>query len=315
MHSLNIFHRKILRGILNLSRNSNIAPLYFLLGELPIEAQIHRDVFALFYNVWSNQGSKIYSIVKYLLNTSSSNSRTWSMFVRHLSEKYGITDPLEFLKIDAPTKSSFKELIITKICSFHEKQLREKAKENSRMKYLNVSLMSLRGQHHRALSNIVTSHEVKKCRTHLKMLCGDFLTYEVRAKQSGGSPHCRVCPYQTIPTENISHILTSCEAYQNIRNRILPQLQNTAEKSYSNLNFNYIMSNNETLCQFILDPSSINLRNRVNENDPTLPELFKISRDYCFAIGNERTKLLKILSNQQWNLNRYLVCYLLFCIP
>ena len=31
MHSLNIFHRKTLRGILNLSRNSNIAPLYFFI--------------------------------------------------------------------------------------------------------------------------------------------------------------------------------------------------------------------------------------------------------------------------------------------
>ena len=45
---LTIYHRKTLRGILTLSKTSNIPALYFLLGELPIEAKIHRDIFSLF---------------------------------------------------------------------------------------------------------------------------------------------------------------------------------------------------------------------------------------------------------------------------
>ena len=48
---LTIFHRKSLRGILNLSKNSSITALYFILGELPIEAQVHKDVFSLFFSV------------------------------------------------------------------------------------------------------------------------------------------------------------------------------------------------------------------------------------------------------------------------
>ena len=46
-----IFHRKVLRGILNLSKCSNISAIYFLLGELPIDAQIHQNIFLLFYIV------------------------------------------------------------------------------------------------------------------------------------------------------------------------------------------------------------------------------------------------------------------------
>ena len=112
---LTIYHRKTLRGILTLSKTSNIPALYFLLGELPIEAKIHRDIFSLFYGVWSNPDCKIYSIVKYLLENSSENSRTWTIHLRHLCRKYRLSDPLEYLKYDAPSRSQFKEDILTKI--------------------------------------------------------------------------------------------------------------------------------------------------------------------------------------------------------
>ena len=105
VHPITMFHRKILRGILNFSKNSNLAPLYFLLGELPIEAQIHRDIFSLFYNVWINPESKVSQIIKYLLQNSTEKSKTWSIFVRNLSTKYDLTDPLECLNSKPPSKA------------------------------------------------------------------------------------------------------------------------------------------------------------------------------------------------------------------
>ena len=100
LQNLAIFHRKILRGILNLSKCASIPAIHFLLGELPMEAKLHRDIFSLFYSVWSNPDSKIYQIVKYLLETSSENSRTWSIHLRNLCHMYGIKDPLENFKND-----------------------------------------------------------------------------------------------------------------------------------------------------------------------------------------------------------------------
>ena len=86
--------------------------------------------------------------------------------------------PFKFTKKTPPTKSSYKELILTKITSFHEKELKIKAEKNSKMKYMNVSLSSLRGRYHPCLGNIITSSEVKKLRPHIKFLTGDYLTYE-----------------------------------------------------------------------------------------------------------------------------------------
>ena len=109
---------------------------------------------------------------------------------------------------------------------------------------------------------------------------------------SGGTPFCRLCTEKKI-SENIPHILICCEAYSEIRNRILPQLENMIVKGKSNIDFKELQSNAESLTQFILDPTSINLKNRISETDPDLPDIFRLSRDFCHAIGSERAKLLK----------------------
>ena len=67
LESLAMFHRKSLREILSLSKTSAIPAPHFLLGELPVAAKVHIDVFSLFYSVWTNPQTK-----------STENSRTWS---------------------------------------------------------------------------------------------------------------------------------------------------------------------------------------------------------------------------------------------
>ena len=64
LKTLATFQNKILRGFLKLSNRSPVPALYFLLGELPIEARLHMDVLSLFYNIWSNPDTTIHNIVK-----------------------------------------------------------------------------------------------------------------------------------------------------------------------------------------------------------------------------------------------------------
>ena len=297
LQPLIIFQRKILRSILKLSKWSCIPALHFLTGELPVEGIIHRDVFSLFYSTWANPDTKIYEIVNYLLKSSTENSRTWSIFLRQLCQMYGLADPLQCLKKDAPKKSEFKEDVRTKITAFYEKELRNKAKTNSNMTYLNVAVSGLRGKRHPALSNMMTTREVQKSRPHIKMLCQDYYTYQRRSDQSGGSPHCRACSDQYTadsdkkPAETISHILTVCSAYSDIRERILTEYAQVCITS--DFDFNTILRNSEALTQFILDPSSLNLTQRISYSDPNLAYFFKISRDICFSIHTRRMNILK----------------------
>ena len=65
------------------------------------------------------------------------------------------------------------------------------------------------------------------------------------------------------------------------------------EQSISNVNFSNILIDKEKLCQFILDPSSMNLKSRISVKDELLPEFFKLSRDLCYSIHTKRMKILK----------------------
>ena len=299
-HSLQpliIFQRKTLRSILKLSKTSSIPALHFLTGELPIEGNIHRDVFSLFYCVWANPDTKIHEIVNYLLKMSTENSRTWAIFVKQLCELYGLADPLQCLRIDAPRKSIYKEDVATKITAFFEKELRINAATNSSMTYLNVSVSGLRGRHHPALANMTTTHEVQKSRPHIKMLCKDYFTYERKADQSGGSPHCRSCADsftatpEKRPSENIQHILTVCTAYSDIRERILHEYAYLCLKS--GYNFNTVLCDSARLTQFVLDPTSLNLKVRISNSDPNIAAFFKLSRDFCHSAHTRRMNILK----------------------
>ena len=289
IYPLSVFQRKALKGILKVSNQASTAGIHFLTGEIPIEAKMHKDVFSLFFSVWSNPESKIYSIVKYILSSSNEDSRTWAIHIRHISKQYGLEDPLSCLYRDAPTKSSYKNDVNARINAFHEGELRQK----SSMEYFNVSLLGLSGRRHPALSGLITTNDVKKSRSHLKMLIGDLLTYEKKSEQSGGSPNCRLCSEGE--KENICHILTFCSVYSEIRLRILSEYSYLCLNSISGVNFSEILCDNQTLCQFILDPSSINLKTRVALNDPLLDAFYQISRDLCFSINERRIKMLNDL--------------------
>ena len=62
--------------------------------------------------------------------------------------------------------------------SFHERNLREMATTNSKMKWLNVNLLGLSGHSHPVLHNLLTTRQVEQVRPQIKMLCGDYLTLD-----------------------------------------------------------------------------------------------------------------------------------------
>ena len=127
LEPLSLFQRKSLKSILKLSITAPTPAIHFLTGELPIEGQIHKDMFSLFFSVWSNPDTKIYDIVLYILRNSSENSRTWVIHLRHLSRKYGLEVPLVCLARDPPTKSFYKEYVATEITAYYENVLRQSA--------------------------------------------------------------------------------------------------------------------------------------------------------------------------------------------
>ena len=157
------------------------------------------------------------------------------------------------------------------------------------MKYLNVSLIGLRGKIHPALQNVTTTHAVQKMRPHVKMLSGDYLTLEEKSLQSGGSPYCQMCNIKSEP-ESLEHLISMCTGLSDIRTRISDSMNAICQDA--GLDIDLKTFKDTKFIQFVLDPSSMNLQKRVNINDPILPSLFQLSRDFCFSIDRSRSKIL-----------------------
>ena len=109
------------------------------------------------------------------------------------------------------------------------------------------------------------------------MLLGDFYSYEVKSLHSGGDPFCKLC-FQVETNEeqkvqNTCHILISCKALANIRYKYFQKYRQLLNGSYINLQQHF--SDDELACQFILDQTSINLKNRIPSGDPIIIELFQ----------------------------------------
>ena len=299
LKSLEIFQHKILRGFLKLSKSSPIPALHFLLGELPVEANLHIRTLSIFHNIWSNPNSTVNAIVVYILKMCSENSTTWSNHVQLLCQQYGLPSPLTLLQSAAWSKEAWNTFVKSKITAWHEQKLRRLSLSNSKMAYLNVQLYGLSGRHHPALHHILTTQDAKKLRLHLKFLTSDILTNErMSLDQPSISPACVLCD---APIDSLEHVLVSCRATADVRDRLFPELMNTVAQVQPMSHILLSHPPASTLTQFVLDCTSFNLPDsiRVPVHNPGISAIYAVSRDWCFAVSSERSRLLKNLAKMK----------------
>ena len=134
-------------------------------------------------------------------------------------------------------------------------------------------------------------------RPHIKMLSGNYLTFEIKSLQSGGSAECRLCLQlgETPQTESLEHLISLCVTFDDVRTRIKAKMASICHESGISIDIDHYSSSE--FCQFALDPSSLNLAKRVSITHPVLPLLFQQSRDLCYSIDKTRSHILSSLTN------------------
>ena len=96
--------------------------------------------------------------------------------------------------------------------------------------------------------------------------------------------------------QNMNQFLISCPSALHTKQSGTKCFKNFQKSACSHkLVFENIRTDSKTLTQFILDPTSFNLKERVHVSDPVVPAIFKLSRDYCMAIHTERLRRLQQL--------------------
>ena len=79
---------------------------------------------------------------------------------------------------------------------------------------------------------------------------------------------------------------------------MLKELRQFCLLTKNQIKFEQFEEDEELLCQFVLDPTSLNLHTRVSLNDPLVSSFFKTSRDYCFIVDKTRIGLLNQLQKE-----------------
>ena len=236
--TLTTFHHKVLRGILKFSKASPVAPLYFLLGELPLEAALHLDILTLFWCIWANPQTKIFDIVKYLLMMAGTSSVTWSAHIRILFQLYNLPDPLLLLSGAPWPKERWKMTVKTAVTTHTEAIWRKKAAANSKLGFLNVQALGLSRKVHPVLLGVLTTQEVLQSRVHVRMLSGDYPCSAYIGNDQQMNRYCKLCqslhPYNPAPVEDMVHLIARCRATADTRNRVLPALLNLVSKHFPN---------------------------------------------------------------------------------
>ena len=127
------------------------------------------------------------------------------------------------------------------------------------------------------------------------MLAGDYPCAAYIGNDRGQSTSCYLCkihePDRPSPTEDMIHILTACRATSYTRAKYIPELLNTLAKIFPE---NALLNsrNQSQLAQFLLDPTSLNLpqKIRVSPVHPGLCNVLSMCRITCYAIHRDRTK-------------------------
>ena len=132
-------------------------------------------------------------------------------------------------------------------------------------------------------------------RPHITMLSGDYMTFEMKSLQSGGSPFCILCTDRSEP-ESLEHLISKCDGLTDIRHRITDSMSSICKNAGLDIDLKSL--SNSQLTQWILDPTSMNLKQRLNINHPITTTLFQVSRDFCFSIDRNRTYKLSKQSDK-----------------
>ena len=302
--SLTAFHKKVLRAILKLSQYSPVVPLYFMLGEVPIEATLHLDILSLFWNIWNNPQTKVYEVVKYLLKMSDDKSLTWSAHIRTIFKLYRLADPLVLLNTSPWPKVRWKHHVHALVTSYHERLLRNKAATNSKLSFLNVQTLGLSGRLHPTIAWLQTTQDVAIVRPHVKMLTGDYQCSAYHGSDRGLDPSCKLCLQsqcqptpQPAPPEDLVHLLSQCRATADTRGRYLPNLLNLISIHLPSNGILYHHLIPGLLTQFLLDCSSLNLPAdiRIPPKHPSFTLITRQCSVMIYGIHRDRCNQLKTI--------------------
>ena len=134
---------------------------------------------------------------------------------------------------------------------------------------------------------------------HLKFLTSDYLTNQrLSTMKLSSTDKCCLCHNTGLYIDSIELVLSTCRATSDVRERLFPELVNSVVSVQPSCRILDSLTTPDILTQFFLDCTSINLPDGfcIPAHNPPVGDIFRIFRDWCYAVNSERLRLLRLHS-------------------
>ena len=165
-----------------------------MLGELPIEAEIHKRIFGTFGNIIRSYGSVEYELAWRQLSLKSDKSHSWFIMVKTLLELYELPSVYDLLQ-SPPGKYSWKNLVKNTVNRYWNLKLQDDARQKSSLKFLDIDSLKV-GKTHLLWENAGSDPmAVTKATIKCRMLLGVYTLQANRHRfnQYDVEPICPLC--------------------------------------------------------------------------------------------------------------------------
>ncbi|CAG2234184.1 unnamed protein product [Mytilus edulis] len=109
MKLLSVYYTKLLKQIHHLSKHTATYAVYLLLGQIPVEAELHKRMLNFFGNIIRNHGSVERDVAIRQLAVMPRDSNSWFVKIIDLTEQYGLPSPHDLINVP-PGKIEWKNI-------------------------------------------------------------------------------------------------------------------------------------------------------------------------------------------------------------
>ena len=236
LDTIHQFHKKMIKQILSLAKNTADPAVYILSGSLPMEAELHLKALSLYGNITRADRSTIeWRLAERQLHLKTNQSNSWFIQIKKICLKYDILDCQDFLN-NPLGKLQWKSLITKKIHTYWNDKIHKESERYSSLKYISGEYMAKR-IHPILTTNTSNCRDIIKLPIRTRFATGNYILQTNRAKfnQNDVSAVCRVCGKED---ETISHFLISCTPLEAERMSLLKSLREQYIKVLELLNIN-----------------------------------------------------------------------------
>ena len=295
-------HYKVsIRQILRLSDKTPECFVMLMAGTLPATALLHLAILSLVGMIARRGPDCILNKIGRAALQGGSGSQSWFNQARHITQKYGLPDPLLVLQ-QPTTKGRWKSTCRSKVLDCWESQYRGEAVHLDSLLHFKSNYFSL-SKPPRILATAQSPYEVSRALTAVRMMSGRYVSDHRTRHWDGANPEglCRLCPPsqgQPAPQGDLAHQLLLCQGLQEARHRAV-QLwaAHMADRPHLLPVVSYYsLGTREDSLSFLLNPSSCPLViGAAQQHGPSVyDDCHFMARVWCHSIHSLRIKLLKL---------------------